>query len=449
MRPMRLGLLAALIVAVMAPATAMAQRLPSSGGGGKAGPAPTVSAEQRKQGMADAPALVQAAGLNCQVSDARLAGKTAPDKKTGSAGSSVYEIACGPGSLGFLIQTNGTAAPTVYSCIGSNYPADMSKPLTPCILPNNVDLKPAIVALTTKSNAPCEPDRIRAIGQTTSNTLFEVACANGGDYVVSGSVPLDASKPATIVNCLATENTSAKCMLTDAATRLAAEDHIAQLADASCQVKDRRYIGLLKDGTEGYEFACNSGKGFIVRVTSKGAVAETLDCAKLGGGGCTLTDSRAASAEQAALYTRLAKNAGSNCTVSRYAVFPVRGDKEVVELVCGNGNGAVGMFPATGKGTVYDCGHALVAGFRCTLGKADYADLTADLRKLDKKDCTVSSVGQPLKAPDGSIRLEVACADGLPGYMIQFTDPQSPKEAVGCSFAGNCVLPTNKPKGKG
>ena len=55
---------------------------------------------------------------------------------------------------------------------------------------------------------------------------------------------------------------------------------------------------------------------------------------------------------------------------------------------------------------------------------------------------------QPLKAPDGSIRLEVACSDGLPGYMIQFTDPQTPKEATGCAFT-TCTLPTNKPKAKG
>jgi hypothetical protein len=90
MRPMRLGLLAALIIAVMAPATAMAQRLPPSGGGGKAAAAETkVSSESRKAGMAEAPALVQAAGLNCQLSDARLVGKAPPDKKTGSLGSSL------------------------------------------------------------------------------------------------------------------------------------------------------------------------------------------------------------------------------------------------------------------------------------------------------------------------------------------------------------------------
>jgi hypothetical protein len=433
---MRLGLLAALIVAVMAPAMAHAAA------------APSVSSEARKQGMADAPALVSAAGMSCQVSDARLAGKTAPDKKTGSLGATVYEVACGPNSLGFLIQTNGTNAPQVFSCIGSNYPADMSKPTSPCILPANVDLLPAIDALAAKSNAPCAPNKVRAIGQTSANTLFEVACADGHDFVMSGSVPLDASKPATIVNCLQTETSaSAKCLFTDAAARVAAEDSLAKLSDATCVVKDRRYIGPLADGTDGYEFACQSGKGFISKITSKGTLSETLDCAKLAGGGCTLTDTRAATAEQAGLYTKLAKNAGSNCTVSKYAVFPAQGDKETVELVCTDGNGAIGIFPASGKGVVLDCGHALIAGFKCTLGKVDFTGLTNDLKKFDKKECTVSSTGQPLKAPDGTIRLEVACSDGLPGYMIQFTDAQTPKDVTACSFAGNCVLPTNKKKG--
>jgi hypothetical protein len=31
--------------------------------------------------------------------------------------------------------------------------------------------------------------------------------------------------------------------------------------------------------------------------------------------------------------------------------------------------------------------------------------------------------------------------------MIQFTDAQTPKDVTACSFAGNCVLPTNKKKG--
>ncbi|MGZ6040153.1 MAG: hypothetical protein ACXWKR_15900 [Phenylobacterium sp.] len=441
MRPIRLGLFVALIVALMAPATAMAAAA--------AKPAATaITAEARKQGMADAPALVAAANLPCQVSDARLAGKAPPDKKTGSLGASVYEVACGAGSVGYLIQTNGTGAPNVFSCLVANYPPDMKPPASPCILPTNIDLKPALTTLAAKAKVPCAPEGIRGIGQTASNTVLEVSCPGGAGYILMASAPLDLTKDATALNCLAYDAAGAniKCMLSEPAARIAIADKYAAMATPGCVVKDRRFIGLLTDGTEGYEFACQDGKGFIAKINAQGAVAANLDCTKLTGGGCTLTDTRAATAEQAGLYTKLAKASGSDCTVAKYAVFPAKGTDEVVELVCGDGKGAIGMFPPTGKGKVLDCGHALVAGYRCSLGAVDYAGLTADLRKFNQQQCTVSSVGQPLKAPDGSIRLEVACSDGLPGYMIQFSDAQTPKDVTACSFAGNCVLPTNKKK---
>jgi hypothetical protein len=439
MRPLGLGLLAALIVAMMAPAVAMAA--PKA-------PASAISPESRKAGMAEAPALVAAANLPCKMSDARLIGKSAADKKTGSPGSSLYEVAC-EGAPGFLIQTTA-AAPNAFSCVLVNYPADPAvKPANHCVLPSNLDLKPAVTALLTKAKVNCAPEGIRGIGQTATNTLVEVSCPGGVGYVVTGTSPLDVSKDATATNCLAYDASQGniKCVLAPPATRLAIIDSYAKLANNGCTVKDRRFVGVFTDGTEGYEVACEGGKGYIYKV-SQGAIKETLDCAKVPGGACTLTDSRAASAEQAGLYTKLAKNSGSSCTVNRYAVFPAKGSDEVVELVCADGSGAIGMFPATGKGKVLDCGHALVAGYKCTLGKVDYSALTADLRKFDKKECTVSGVGQPLKASDGTTHLEVACSDGLPGYMISFSDPQTPKEAVACSFAGNCVLPTNKPKGK-
>ncbi|HEY8004181.1 MAG TPA: hypothetical protein VIE16_08135 [Phenylobacterium sp.] len=434
-----MGLLAALIVAMVAPATAMAAAKPA---------AAAVSPEARKQGMADAPALVAAASLPCKVNDARLVGKAPPDKKTGSLGSSLYEVAC-EGGPGFLVQTT-QATPNAFSCILVNYPADGTKPANPCILPANLDLKPAVATLLTAAKVNCAPEGIRGIGQTSSNTLIEVSCSGNVGYVLTVSAPLDITKPASATNCLAYDAAQGniKCTLAEPATRLAVIDNYAKAANNGCAVKDKRFVGLFTDGTEGYEVSCQDGKGYIYKV-SQGAVKETLDCAKVPGGTCTLTDTRAATAEQAGLYTKLAKNAGSSCTVSRYAIFPAKGNDEVVELVCADGNGAIGMFPATGKGKVLDCGHALIAGYKCTLGKADYAGLTADLRKFDKKDCTVSSVGQPLKSADGAIRLEVACSDGLPGYMIAFSDAQTAKDVVACGMSGGaCTLPTNKPKGK-
>lgn len=449
MRPIGLGLIAALMVALMAPAAAMAA---APAPAAKAAPAPTVRPDDRKAGMKDAPAILATANLPCQLSDARLAGKAPADKKTGSLGASVYEVACGAGNIGYLIQVNPTAAPNVFSCLIANYPPDNpDKPANPCILPENLDLKPAVTKITTTAKTPCAPDRIRGIGQTASNTVFEIACPDGSGYIIMASAPLDVTKPATGLNCLAYDaaESNIKCALGQPAARLALADKFAPMAQPGCVVKDRRYIGVLTDGTEGYEFSCNDGKGFVAKINSTGGVASVLDCAKLNGDGCKLTDTRAALAEQAGLYTKLAANAGSKCQVQKYAVFPAKDQTEVVELVCNDGAGAIGMFPATGKGKVLDCGHSLVAGYKCTLGKADYSALTADLNKFDKKECQVSSVGQPLKAADGTIRLEVACSDGLPGYMINFSDPTTAKEVVGCAFAGNCTLPTNKPKAKG
>jgi len=449
MRPMRLGLLAALILAVMAPA-AMAQRLPASGGGSAPpGKAAVVDAAARKLGMAEAPAVIQANHIDCQLSDARLAGKGAKDPKTGIT-PSVYEVACGPGSIGYLIQTNGAQPATVFSCLVVNYPADMKpNPGNACILPANQDLTAGVAALAAKAKLPCAPNGVRGIGQTTNNTIVEMSCPNGSGYILTASVPLSATKDAQALNCLAYDaaNANIKCMLGTPAARQAVADSFGPKATPACTVKERRFVGLLTDGTEGYEYACADGKGIIVKVNNQGAVTQTLNCANVPAGSCTLTDSRAASAEQAGLYTKLAKAAGSNCVVSRYAVFPQQGDKEVVEMVCGDGAGAIGMFPATGKGQVLDCGHALMAGYRCTLGTVDYSPLTADLRKLGKNECTVSSTALPLKAPDGTIRLEVACSDGLPGYVINYASPDAPKEAVACTFVGNCTLPTNKKKG--
>jgi hypothetical protein len=433
------------MVALAAPA-AYAQRAPAAPA--KA-PEAKIDAATRKKGMADTPALVQAAGLNCQVSDARFIGAAPPDKKTGSLGSSLYEVACGQGAMGYLVQTNAAGgAPNTFSCIEANNPADpATKPANPCMLPSNVDSKALVAPFLTKAKINCPVDKVRGIGQTKSNTLLEVSCTNGSGYIVTASAPLDAGKDVTANNCLAYDASpgNIKCILAEPGTRLAVVDTYAKSGTIPCTVKDKRYVGQFTDGTEGFEVACSDGKGLIYKVTN-GAVAQTLDCTKVSPGTCTLTDTRAALAEQAGLYTKLAKNAGSGCAVEKYAVFPQRGPEEVVELVCTGGNGAIGIFPATGKGKVLDCGHALLAGYKCSLGKADYAPLTDDLKKFDKKDCTVSAVGQPLKAPDGSMKLEVACADGLPGYMITYTDG-APKEAVGCTFAGNCTLPTNKKKG--
>jgi hypothetical protein len=438
MRSIRWGLAAALFAAVLAPAAVISA---------PKGTAP-VSDAQRKQGMAEAPAAVQAAGIGCQVSDARFIGKsTDPKTKTET---SYYEVACGQ-SMGFILQAPKGGQPTAFSCIEM-----MQAPGQPakegalnCALPGNSDPKAQLAPMLSKAGVQCVPEKARGIGQTKTNTFLEVACQGGAGYVVIASSPLDPAKPVEAQNCLNFDDAAGnlKCELSDKATRLAVVDRIAQSANNGCVVKDRRFVGTSKDGADFFEAACQDGKGYIFQVAN-GQLKQTWGCGQAQGilGGCTLTDARQATADQAALYTKLARNSGSSCDVERYAQFPMRGNEEVVELACKDGTGAVGIFPATGKGQVVDCGHALAMGYKCSLTKdSGFATLTQDLKKFGKTTCAVSNARVGGKTAKGTVMVEVACADGLKGYMIEYsTAPTvSAVGATGCAFAGGCQLPGN------
>jgi len=329
MRPIKWGLAAALCAAVLAPAAVISA--PKA--------AAPVSEAQRKQGMAEAPALVQAAGVNCQVSDARFVGK-ASDPKTKSE-TSFYEVACGQ-SMGYVVQAPKGGTPSVFSCV-ELAPAPgqpVKEGALSCALPGNSDPKAQLAPLLTKAGVQCVPEKARGIGQTKTNTFLEVACQGGAGYVIVASSPLDTSKPAEAQNCLNFDDQggNVKCELSDKATRLAVVNSIAQQANNGCVVKDRRFVGNAKDGSDFYEAACQDGKGYMFKV-SNGKLAQTWGCGQASNilGGCTLTDSRQAASEQAATYTKLAHNSGSNCDVTQYALFPQRGNDEVVELACKDG----------------------------------------------------------------------------------------------------------------
>ena len=108
--------------------------------------------------------------------------------------------------------------------------------------------------------------------------------------------------------------------------------------------------------------------------------------------------------------------------------------------------GGIGIFPASGKGQVLDCGRALAIGYKCSLTKdSGYAALTEDLRKFNQKTCVVSNARVSGKTTKGTILIEVACSDGYKGYMIEYntTPTVTAVGATGCGFAGGCKLPGN------
>ncbi|HVN02628.1 MAG TPA: hypothetical protein VMT68_20675 [Caulobacteraceae bacterium] len=449
MRPIVIGLIAACVAAIILPTAALAATASAA--------TKPVDPAAIKAGVAAAPSVIKATGVDCDPANARLIGKST-DPKT-KASSTYYELAC-KGAEGFIVSVpDKEGASQIYTCLEV---AASPNAGVACVLPENADPKQGLAPLVAKYKPSCVMTAARAIGQTSDHTatVFEVACQGGPGYNIQASFPETAAKPAQFAPCYALVNTAMKCTLTDDATSNAYITGLAAKMGKPCQVKDQKYVGATADGSVFIEVACQDGKGYMIEQTANGEVKPGIECAAADniGGGCTLTNARQAETEQAGLYSRLAHNAGFACDVSRYAPFQVDVPQhEVVELACSNRpDGAIGIFGATAAdgSQVIDCAHSELRGYRCSFTKPDAAlpSLTADLNKLGKTSCVVSGeriAGVSTETKEGYI--EVTCADGNAGYLIAYTLPAvTPKEATVCTLArnlvGGCTLPGNAPK---
>jgi hypothetical protein len=236
-------------------------------------------------------------------------------------------------------------------------------------------------------------------------------------------------------------------------------DKLVAASGKPCTIKDRGFIGQSASKASYYEVACQDGSGYVLQASAADALTKTIPCVEADAiaGGCKLTDTRQAKTEQAGLYTQLAKKAGFDCAVSGYAPFGVDlPGKEVVELTCSNRpDGAIAIFPASSSeaGVIYDCAHSELMSYRCSLSKesAAYPKLTADLRGLGKTSCVVSNARTVGVTADKNGYIEVGCADGLPGYMIEYSmSPLAAKSTLVCAQAkgigGGCKLAGNEVK---
>ncbi|CAN5465906.1 hypothetical protein BH10PSE3_BH10PSE3_28250 [soil metagenome] len=445
MRPIAIGLTAVLALAALIPAAVISA--PKE----KDKPA-AVDAKAREAGMKAAPAVAQAAGVTCTVTDARLVGQ---DKKIGA---DYYEVACQEG-LGFALVTAKDAAPKSYSCLETAQLAADGKPSAlACVLPGNANPKAGLAPYMAKANTTCDIQNARAIGAGAKNTYFEVACKGTAGYIVTTSSPVNSGQEVTVNSCLLyDEGGNVSCKLTDKATQLAVVDTMTAASGKNCVIKDKRYV--LSTKTDNFfEVSCQDGKGYMLQQTgSTGALAKAIDCAQASfvGGGCTLSDAVAAQTEQAGLYTKLSTKAGFDCKVEKYGMLPSKDPRtEIVELKCSNRpDGGIGIF-SVDKNIVYDCVTSELNGYRCSFTKPDvtYPRLSADLKTMGKGSCVVSGSRIIGQTPTQGF-VEVACADGLPGWVLAYplgqTTPK-PAELLSCLQAkgvgGGCKLPTNATK---
>jgi hypothetical protein len=399
--------------------------------------------------MKAVPPVVAAAGVPCTVVDARQIGS--------GGGSTYYEVACKEGMGYVLASKGGGAAPQVFTCLMTAEPGPDKKPnAAACKLPENANPAAALQPIVGQTGVSCDVDKGRYLGSSADKNLYEVSCKSGAGYVLV--TPRTGAGAPEAQSCLAYagQDSSVKCTLTTEQQELGEADALAA-ASGKCAVKSKRYILTAQDGTDYFEVACTDGKGYVLHSDKTGKLAEVIPCANASyvGGGCTLTDARQAMTAQTGVYSDLAKKAGFDCNVSKYADFPAAtADTEVVEMACSNRpDGGIGVFPAHGTPRVYDCVRALAEGYQCsfTPESADYPKLTADLKSMGKGSCVVNGARALGKSGSGDDFIEVSCADGGPGWVID-VEPTGRTEASGlrnCAQAaslgtGGCQLPSNK-----
>lgn len=436
-----IGLAAALVVAMTAPAaTVMAAKKPEAAAGG-------VDAKAREKGMKEVPALLTAGGYSCQLADARWIGS---DKT-----SQYYEIACSAGMPGVIVAAKDQA-PKLHNCVDTSAPTAEGKPNgLACKLPGNANPAASLQPLVAKTGAACTVEKARFIGSSPTASFYEVACQGGAGYILQADLPVDPAKGAMATTCLQFDaGDKLACELTTRESQLAVVDTLAASSGKNCSVKDRRYILTTKDGARYFEAACTDNKGYVFEQKADGSLGRTIACIDAGfvGGGCTMSDTAAAKTEQNALYASLAAKAGYKCALEKYGVFNAPAGKEIIELKCTDRpDGAIAIFDAKG-GNVFNCAVAEAQGYRCNYSTKEtgYAAVTGDLKKLGKSDCTVSGARGMEKKTDTANYLEVACSDGLPGWVIGYAAGTSkPTEVLSCLQAqglGGCKLPTNVKK---
>lgn len=417
-----------------------------------------ISDAQRAQGKAETPALIASAKVACTISDAFFVQASAPDPRTRTR-TSTYEVACSEG-MGYVLQQNPDATVAPFNCLSLEAQAAASaNPATAvkCRLPGNADPKQGLVPLVTASGRACAITGARAMGATAAGEImYEAACGDRG-YVIKTSVP-GSGKPAEIADCAQYMATTASCQLTTREQIMAGIARLATSSGQECAFSDGRYVGSNTTNVF-YEVACGAGKpGYMIRTNlGTGAFETAIDCTKaqMVAGGCTLTNVEVAQEAEAATYTKLAKESGFPCDVSKYAFIGMdeASKSEVVELACSNRpDGAVALFPAAAgaKGTFYDCVSSAALGVACKLSQPSsaYTKYTAGLVSMNKNECKVSGAKWLGVTQTKQDMIETACSDGLPGFVlvVNRTDGKV-AELFTCgqlrASGVACTLPTN------
>ncbi|MDB5458425.1 MAG: hypothetical protein JWO72_166 [Caulobacteraceae bacterium] len=426
MKFLRIGFVAALALALSGQAFAAAPA------------APKIDPKMHDQGMKEAPAVLQAAGVDCTVSNAVFMGNGEATVGGKKVKSSIYEAACG-GGLGYIVIATPGADTQSYDCLTMKEDSDKKvaakqKAGTTCSLPENADPKQGLAPLLAKGGANC-PQVTAAHWMGASPTdkvsLFEAACSNGSGYVLTTPLP-GSTKPLSAVDCIKASGMGVECTLT---SKEQLEQGIIKVAAGAnkpaCMPNKARWV-VTDPATNNdyYEVGCADGtSGFMFQTDGKGAFKTVIECVRASriAGGCTFSQADAGQTAEAATYNKLAKQVGYNCDVAKYQSYGAEsgGQREIVELACkDHPEGAFAIVPTGGgqTGEYFNCVRAIGRGLTCHLTPmpATYAMISKEIAARGKTTCDVNNGRGIGKDAKGSEYIEVTCASG-PGLVLEYS----------------------------
>ncbi len=424
-----------------------------------------VQEAQRTRGRAEAPAVAQAANVNCQIADALYLGSAGE----GAAAQNVYEVACN-GGLGYVLVQRPAPQPVqVVDCLSAKTVADReeaagtSRP-TRCTLPANANPAVGLQPVVQQLGRRCTIDRGRAVGSLSGGgggTRYEVGCTEGGALMIDAPGPGSTLQP-TALTCLQAAAANAACEYETQEQQIAAIRPRLAGPAASCQVSGIRYAGrpTQRPTNDVVEVACGSTGGFLIESDAAGSTVNTWSCgsAEARGLPCELTNTAVAETQDAELYAASARAIGLTCPVTRYRRVGLdqTSGREVVELVCGqNTEATIAYFPIPGRpnqtGETVDCLRAEARGIGCRLTPiaATFPRLTQALQAAGQA-CPVSAVRRVGRLEQEDF-VEVACDPTRRGFFVAL--PVAPGSTgigrvITCANAreyGGCQLPANAP----
>lgn len=241
-----------------------------------------------EQILAAAQAQMALTTTGCQVSEAKLLGKTATD-------TTVYEVACGT-APGYIVETK--TPPEASSCIILAHSADVARAADPtatpaqCTLAANADIQKFLRQYAKDAGVACTVDQAKLRGQSNDGAIvYEVGCSDGPGYWIKKQAETWSKTP-----CIQVVAENGTCEFTTASENAAfVKTLLAGSEAASCNVTEARLMGQNANGVF-YEAKCDGADGVIARLNAENVVQQIYPCATAQqiGGGCKLTTAPAA-----------------------------------------------------------------------------------------------------------------------------------------------------------